>query len=402
MTLPLEGYKVLDLTFWVFAPSTAVVLGDWGADVIHVEPVEGGDPMRGLMSAGVLGFAPIDYPFDLDNRNKRSLAIDLKKPKGRDILYKLVETADVFLTNYRLTALKKLGITYEEISQINPKIIYAHASGYGEQGPEAERGGYDYGAYWARSGLMSSLGEPDDPPPPQRAALGDQISGLVFAGGIAVALLARERFGIGQKVADSLLANALWQGAFQAQAVLSGDPNVSRVSRKTAGNPLVNSYRCRDGKWLQLICLQPDRYWPGLCRAIDRPDLEHDPRFETMEVRNRNNVEMIRILDEVLATRPRDEWGRLFDEYGVLWAPVQDYYEVVKDPMVVANNYIVEVDHPRWGKTKWLMSPIQFSQTPASIRRVAPTLGQHNEEILLELGYGWEEIVQFKDEGVIL
>lgn len=406
MKSPLEGIKVIDLSFWNFVPSAAVVLGDYGADVIHIEPLEG-DPMRGALlslttSTGIALPSPINYGFELSNRNKRSLAVDLKQETGRQIIYKLAETTDVFVTSHRNSSLKKLKMDYETIAKINPRIIYAHGSGFGEKGVNSERGGYDYGAFWARTGLMASHGEPDQPPPFGRPATGDQTSGMILAGGIALALLGRERFGIGQEVFTSLFACGLWMGSMQVQSVLSGAADVPRLSRKNVSNPLYNSYEAKDGKWFVLFSLVSDTGWSDVCNAIERPDLEHEPRFDSHEKRMKNNVALISILSEVFAARTRDEWAQRFNRTDVFWAPAQTYAEVINDPVAVDNQYIVEVDHPGRGKVKLVASPIQLGKTPPKIRRVAPELGQHNEEILLEMGYTWDDIAKFKADRVIL
>jgi len=396
----LEGIKVLDLTIWYLGPMCAGILGDWGAEVIHIEDVTG-DPTRGIRAAGVVPVGETNWPWEILNRNKKSITIDLRQERGQEILYKLAGRADVFVTNFLGSVLKRMKIDYESLSQINPKLIYAQGSGYGERGSDKERPGYDFTAFWARSGIMATLGEPGSPPTPQLPGMGDFISALCLAGGISTALFAREKTGKGQKVSLSLLGAGLWMGGSQAQATLSTGIEFARVSRKTVGNPLWNYYQTGDKKWIQLVCLQSDRYWPGFCKAAGRKYLEHDPRFDSHENRMRNNVALISIIDEVMLTMTRDEWGKLFDENGLLWGPALTYAEAINDPQVLENEYIVEVPHPRYGSIKLIASPLQFNRTPAKIRSTAPECGQHTEEILLELGYSWEDMLGLKDRKVI-
>ena len=399
----LEGIRVIDLSMWAFGPSCGAVLADWGAEVIHVEDITG-DPTRGILAIGGVYLPKGDFPwpFHLCNRGKKSLAVDLRKEEGREIIYKLCERSDVFLTNFIESTLKRLRVDYETLSKINPRLIYAHVSGYGERGEEKERPGYDYAAFWARGGIMGHLGEPGSLPPPQLPALGDQISALCLAGGIALALFHRERTGEGQKIALSLLGSAVWMNSWQVQAMLSTGEEYPKLSRKEATNPLWNYYRARDGKWFYLVCLQSDRYWDGFCKAIGREDLRDNPKFNTHEKRMENNKELISILDELFLTKDRDEWGRLFDENGVLWAPIQTCSEVVRDPQVIANEFIVEVEDPEFGKVKLVKSPLQMEKTPAAVEKTAPQFAQHNEEIMLELGYSWDEIKDLKEKGVIV
>jgi len=402
MVLPLEGIRVLDLTQWVFGPTTAAVLGDWGAEVIHVEDPNGGDPMRGLQSMSVISMSDINFPFELCNRNKKSLAVDINCEQGHRVLCGLIEKSDVFVSSLRKNVLERARLDYSTLSAINPRLIFAHVSGYGEEGPEQNRAGYDYAAFWARTGLMASQGEPGTPPPPQRNGWGDQISGLSLAGGIALALFVRERTGIGQQVSLSLLGSGIWMGGCLVQGALATGEAFSQLSRKAAGNPLFNTYETSDGRWLQIISLQTDRYWPGFCKALERPDLEDDPRFDSHEKRCANNTVLISIIDEALSNRTLTDWANRFDENGVLWGPVQTYLEVANDPQALANGYITEVEHPVLGRAGMVASPIQLNKTPGSIRSTAPELGQHTEEILLDSGYSWEDIGRLKDERVIL
>ena len=400
--LPLEGIKVIDFTTWVFAPAGAAMLGDWGADVIKIEDPATGDPQRNILSVAGLEVPEVNFPWELDNRNKRSMAIDLRTEKGKEILYKLIEGADVFISNIQSAALTKLRVDYETLSGINPKLIYAHGTGYGKKGPEATRAGYDYAAFWARGGIMAKIGEPDSPPPMCLPGYGDSTGAIALAAGIVLALFAREKTGIGQEVNVALLGTALWCNGLTIAGAGVSEEALPKRSRKDMPNPIYNSYECRGGKWIMLVCLQSDRYWPNFCKVMGLADLEKDPKFENLIKRSENCKELIAILDEIFITKDREALGKVFDENGILWTPVQTPTEAVNDPQALANEFIVEVEHPTHGSFKNIASPVQLSKTPPSIRTVAPELGQHTEEILLEIGYTWDEITAFKEAKAIL
>jgi len=399
---PLEGIRVLEVAEWLFGPATAAILGDWGAEVIKIEHPRRGDGSRGILAAGVLPMARINYLWEQANRNKKSVALDLNTEKGREVLYKLVERVDVFLTNFLPTARRRLGLEYDDLARINPRLIYIKVHGYGQRGEETERGGYDYAAFWARGGIAAGLGEPETPPPPQRPGFGDQTGAMFAAGAVSAALFWRERTGKGTAIDVSLLGSALWVNALDTLAACLSGQDIPKIRRSEMGNPLWNTYRTGDGKWLQLVMLQTDRYWSDFCKAIGREDLEHDPRFDSHEKRCQNNVSLIAILDEVFAARTREEWGRVLDSYGLLWAPVQKASELADDPQVRANSYLLDFDHPVHGPVKLVASPVQFDDRPPDIRTPAPQLGQHTEEVLLELGYTWEDIARLKEENVII
>jgi formyl-CoA transferase len=402
--LPLEGIKVVDLTTWIMAPVCAATLGDWGAEVIKIENPESGDDFRWfLMVVGIdESEVPVSY-FGLDNRNKRGMAIDLKQPEGREILYKLVEEADIFVSNFPTEVLKRLELDYSRLSAINQRLIYAHASGFGDKGPDLSKPGFDATAYWARSGIMAGLAVGGQPPVAQQyAGMGDQVSGLVFFGGVLLALYNREKTGQGQQVDLSLLGVGSWVAGCPIQHVLSMGEEPPRWPRNEIRNPLLCYYKTKDDKWIYLVCLPDEPYWTPLCKAIGREDLEHDPRFSTRDKRLENNVELIAILDEVVSGKTRDEWGELLDEHGIVWTHIPtSFEEVTKDPQVLENDHIVEVEHPSRGPSKILTTPIRLNKEAPKIRMLAPEIGQHNEEILLELNYTWDDIVKLQDKGVI-
>ncbi|TAK36177.1 MAG: CoA transferase [Chloroflexota bacterium] len=397
----LDGIRVVDFTEFAFMPSVAAILGDWGADVIKIEHPTRGDGTRGLLSVGAIPTGAWNYSWELNNRNKRGIGIDASQKQGQEIIRRLVEEADVFTVSLRQSALCKYGLDYETLRKANPRLIYVHGSGYGEEGDERERPGYDIAAYWARSGIMASLAGEGQTPPFVPVGMGDLSASLALAGGIGLALYARERTGLGQKVSLSLLGMGIWGCAVPLQSVIATGAEYPFHDRKRAVNPLWNTYRAKDGKWLVLASFQSDRYWPGFCRALERPDLERDPRFIDVPTRAANNVELITILDDVFATRDRDEWGKRLDSEEVIWGPAQTFPEVMNDPQVLANGYLTDVDHPALGPIRLVRNPIELSEMPPVVSRTAPELGQHTEEILMEVGYDWDDIIRLKEEEIV-
>jgi crotonobetainyl-CoA:carnitine CoA-transferase CaiB-like acyl-CoA transferase len=384
------------------------MLGDLGADVIKIEHPVQGDAYRGMgrMYGEAMSMAGGRHAgFEAANRNQRSITLDLKNEKGRAILYSLVEQADVFFTNYTETVARKLGADYGTLSQTNPRLVYAVSSTYGPLGPWAERRGFDQTAQ-ARSGLMFAMGERDFPEPVQTVSgVADQMGATMLVQGILAALLARERQGIGQRIDVSLLGSMLHLQTMGVSVTSFRGKAWSRHCRTRTRNPLTNHYECADGKWLLFAEIQADRFWPEFCRALGLGELENDPRFATaMGGRREHATELIEILDKTLASKPRDEWLRFFEELNVPFAysPVHDYYEVLDDPQVLANEYVVDFDHPAAGRIKVMGYPVRFSKTPAQVMREAPEFGQHTEEVLHEFGgYSWEEIAKLREEGVV-
>jgi crotonobetainyl-CoA:carnitine CoA-transferase CaiB-like acyl-CoA transferase len=397
---PLKGLKVVEMGIWVAAPATGAVLGDWGAEVVKVENPLGGDPVRGLMAMGVAFEPPVNPSLELDNRNKRSVAINVQTPEGSAVVKRLLRGADVFVTNLRRNALQRAGLTYEDVRQENPRLIYAALSGYGTRGPEKDRAGFDYAAFWARAGAMASLGEPEGPPPTQRPAMGDHPAGLSLAGAICAALYHRERTGEGQEVHLSLFQAGLWMMATDIEVCLVTGMGSAPTGRMVP-NPLWNHYKAKDEKWFHLVMLQPDRYWKGFCQAIARPDLVSDERYATVFTRAQHSLEFISLLDAIFATKTCAEWGEIFDRFDLVWGPVQSVAEVVCDPQARALGAFVKVPHRTGQEIEVVRSPIEFGATPASVRHAAPELGEHTEEVLLEHGYTWEDIAALKEKGAI-
>jgi crotonobetainyl-CoA:carnitine CoA-transferase CaiB-like acyl-CoA transferase len=403
MRMPLEGYRVIDWTIWQQGPVCSAMLGDLGAEVIKVEERVGGDPGRGMlrMSGVDLADRPNFY-FEANNRNKKSLTLDLKKPEAREIIYQLAAKSDVFVQNFRKGVAGRLGLGYDDLRKHNPKLIYATASGYGPEGPESGDPSFDQLGL-ARSGIMLAAGEPDMPPLAIAGGIADQMGAIMLAYGVITALLARERFGIGQEVDASHLGSmTMLQGLSVAARLMMGFA-IPRMPRKGQGNPLWNHYQCKDGKWICLGMLQPDRYWVDFCRVVGRPELGTDERFKDLRVRAANSPAAIQALDEAFATKPRDEWMKILRAGGdFIFCQVNSVDELPEDPQVKANDYVVDFDHPRFGTTKVVGMPVRLRETPGSVRLPAPEFGEHTEDVLVNLlGYSWEQVGQLKEKEVI-
>ena len=402
MSMPLEGIKVLEMSAYVVGPATSVILGDLGAEVVKVEPPDGGDPFREILKTGIAPPADFNYLYEFFNRNKKSITVDAKTDRGKEIIYKLVEGSDIFISNYRPSAIEKLAIDYETLSRINPKLIYAHITGYGPKGPGRDWPAFDETAFWARSGIMGILGEPDIPCCPPRGAIGDLTTALGVFGSIMLALYHRERTGVGQKVDSFLLSSGAWVVGWDLQTSLYTGHDVLRQSRKNRANPLHNTYLTKDGRWMQFSMAQTERYWPILCRALDREDLLGDSRFSSHEKRCQNSELLISIIDGIMATKNLDEVKGRFYEEGLVWAPAQTLTEVINDPQLVANEVFIEYDHPSVGRFRGIDSPIKLSRCTNKAKAPAPELGQHTEEVLLELGYAPNQIEELKRQKVII
>jgi crotonobetainyl-CoA:carnitine CoA-transferase CaiB-like acyl-CoA transferase len=413
MAMPLEGIRIIDWTVGQFGPVATSMLGDLGAEVIKLEQPVIGDPGRGMQS--IMGRSATGLPegrnyyFENNNRSKRGITLDVTKKEGQEIVYRLVKTADVFVNNFRQGVASRVGLDYGTLSQCNPKIIYAWASALGPDGPDSEKPGLDFLAQ-ARSGLMTSVGEPGMPPLVTQGGPADQIGAVFLGYAVVIALLARERLGVGQEVDVSLLGSMITaQGLNVAARTILGY-EIPRHERAKIRNPLWNHYQCADGRWLVLAMLWSGRCWPDFCRVMGIEDLQNDPKFESMQTRADNSEELISILDNIFATKTRDEWIRIFDDAlargaDIIYSIMNTISDLPDDPQATANNYITNFNHPVFGEIKVVGLPYKFHKTPGVVggnnRREAPELGQHTEEVLLELGYTWDDIVEFKDKEVI-
>jgi crotonobetainyl-CoA:carnitine CoA-transferase CaiB-like acyl-CoA transferase len=398
---PLEGIRVLEVANWLAVPGCGALLTDLGAQTIKVEP-PGGDAWRGfrLDTRGWDNPPPGNPMFEVDNRGKRSIAVNLDHPDGRAVVHRLAQDADIFLTNLVVGRRQRYGLTYPELAADNQRLIYLSFSGYGDEGPDRDRLGFDYAGFWSRSGILGSIGDPGLPPPMPRTGMGDHVTAPLLLAGVLAALYERDRSGVGQQVSTSLLNSGMWVLASDLQATAMTRQEPRRTSRAEAMNPLLNTYQAGDGLWFMLVMAAPDPYWPKMCAALARPDLERDPRFGAIKDRTANAAALVAEFETAFAAHPRDEWGRRFDAHGLIWAPVQRMMDVVDDPQVAANGYFTEVrDHPVYGTFPTINTPLKFSRSEVGPKGPAPEVGQHTEEVLLEAGYGWEDIGRLRETG---
>ena len=394
---PMEGIRVVDVGFWVAGPSCGAILADWGADVIKVEPIAG-DPFR---SIGWLYGPDTNPPFELDNRGKRSIALDYGSEAGRAVMRDLVERADVFVSNLRPGGLERAGLDWDTLAAVNPRLVYASITGYGLEGPDRDRPAYDMGAFWARAGVAAALTTEGSPYPYQRGGMGDHMTGMAAAGGVAAALLARERTGRGQLVSASLLRLGMFMMGWDTSVNLrTGQPTVP-TSIDSPPNPLINVYTCADGKAFWMLGLEGDRHWPNLVRALGEPAWTRDARFVSTETRLTHAPELTHQLQEVFRTATRAEWTDVFDREGVWWSPLQATHETIEDPQARAAGGVVEVPTGDGSTVPGVASPVDFSGTPWRVRDMPPELGQHTELVLVELGLDWDEIESLRQAGVI-
>ena len=395
-----DGVRVVELAQWVFVPVAGALLADWGADVVRVERLEG-DPYRGLATQGIgTDGGGINLSVALANRGKRSIAIDLRHERGRAVLDQLMETADVFLTSLRPGALDRLGLGAGTLTARFPRLVYARGHGYGARGPDAGLPGYDSSAFWARGGMAHVLTPADrEHPISQRGAMGDRNGAMALAFGIAAALVRRARTGTGTVVDVSLLATAMWTLSSDVLAALQGGTPRAPLGREAAVNPLVGAYRTKDGRHIQLVFLQGDRYWGDFCRLLGRDDLAADPRFADLTARRENFHACAAELDAEFARRTFAEWKDLLAAIDAPWAPVQAVEELLDDPQVKANGYIGQVEED--GQSYALPAvPVQLGERPPALRR-APEHGEHTEAVLLGLGYTWDQIAGLRDCGAV-
>ncbi len=376
---PLEGVKVVELGVWVAGPGAGGVLADWGAEVIKVEPPDG-DPMRRIFALLSGHGQPKSPPFDLDNRGKQSVVADLTSEEGKAAALDLIGDADVFLTNLRPAAVDRLGLGPGEVMATNPRLVYASVTGYGSRGPDADRAGYDVGAFWARSGIAATLNPPDEQPPMIRSGMGDHVTAMTLVAGINAALLARERTGKGQLVETSLLRTGIWCMGWDLGIQLRFDKLLPTSPRTEVVNPVTNSYRAGDGTWFWLLGIEADRHWPGLLRAIDRIELADDERFVTSRDRRKNATALIAILDEVFASADRDHWTGRFDQHDVWWAPVNTAADVLVDPQAIASGAFVDVPEGGGAEShRAVNTPVDFGGVVTRPSGGVPGLGQHSD-----------------------
>jgi crotonobetainyl-CoA:carnitine CoA-transferase CaiB-like acyl-CoA transferase len=338
----------------------------------------------------------------MDNRSKRSVGIDLSNPAGLAVALELIDDADVFLTNVRMAGLARLGLDPETLAKRNPRLVYCAITGYGLEGPDADRAAYDIAAFWARSGIAAALTQPGSHPPFQRGGMGDHNAGLAAAGAVSAALYKREKTGQGQLVSTSLLREGIYTLSFDLSITCRYGVAVAAGNRKTMGNPCINNYQDEAGRWFWIVGLEGDRHWPPLCRAVGHPEWMEDERFATAQARAANAETLISALDEIFATKTIAEWAPIFDATeDFFWSRVQTGDEVVNDPQVIAGGGLVDV--PDQGSTiKFPATPVDFHGTPWKVRANAPEHGEHTDEVLREMGRSDEQIAALREEGAVV
>jgi crotonobetainyl-CoA:carnitine CoA-transferase CaiB-like acyl-CoA transferase len=395
MTAVMKGVRVIEVAEHAFVPGAGALLSDWGAEVIKIEPAERGDASRALIAVGAAG---INVLYQTANRGKKSIGLDLSKPEGREVLYKLVKKADVFLCNKPPRVRKKLKIDVEDIRAHNPKIIYVRGTGQGERGPDKDKGGYDLLTYWHRAGASSATASPRGELPFLPApGFGDFTGAMFIAGGIMGALFHRERTGEAPIVDASLLATGMWaMGASGAVAASFGSYTWPPQIR----SPLSAIYRTKDGRHIAFSCLQVGHYWPILCNLIERPDLAADARFKDHATVMENFVPAEQALEKVFAERPLDEWLKLLANFSGQWTVVQNVLQAVNDPQVLANDIIQDCRTANGQAYKLIAAPIQYDGKAATPGR-GPEFNEHCEEILAGIGIDDEAMIDLKVRGIV-
>ena len=396
-TGPMAGVRVVELGVWVAGPAAGGILSDWGADVVKIEPPLG-DPARSFQRM-LGGDLPTNPVFELDNRSKRSMVVDLGTAEGRALALELIDSADVFLTNIRVSALRRIGLDPETLRARHPRLVYAIITGYGLEGAEADRPAYDIAAFWARSGVAASLTPPGGQLPFQRGGMGDHTVGMTAAAMISAALFARERTGEGDLVSTSLLRQGAYTIGFDVNVALMWGLPIRVGTRTTMGNVAINNYSAGDGRPFWIVGLEGHRHWPPLARAVGHPEWLEDERFATPAARAQNASALIALLDESFATKTLDEWAAIFDaDPDFFWAPVQTVDELLGDQQFHAAGGLVEVPSED-GAWTMLATPADFDVHRSAPRYRAPLLGEHTHEVLAELGKSEEDMAALVASG---
>ncbi len=394
-----DGLRVLDCASFIAAPAAATVLSDFGADVVKIEPPGAGDPYRNLPNLPGYPKSPHNYAWLLDSRNKRSLALDLATPDGKAVLRKLVAEADVFITNFPPPVRERLGITYQQLAPLNDRLIYACFTGYGTEGEEANKPGFDSNAWWARSGMMDLVRADDETTPARSiAGMGDHPCAMALYGAIVTALYQRERTGKGTQVKSNLMANGMWSSGVLAQAKLCGAAFEPRRPRERALNAVTNHYRCGDGRWIILSLLNEEKQWPTLMRCLGHEELTCDPRFATKPDRHARSIELIGVFDQIFATRDLAHWRNALDGSGLIFGVVGILDDVPHDRQMRDNDVVVPFDGENM---LTINSPIWIDGTQKTRPRLPPAIGQHSDEILRAAGYDDAAIGQLRSSGAV-
>lgn len=397
MSKPLAGIRVVEVAAWTFVPVASAMLADMGADVIKVEPPRG-DPQRGLLNLLNSGGAGPNPFNEIPNRGKRSITLDLRNPSGHEVLLKLTETADVFLTSYLPRARAKLGIDVEDIRAVNPNIIYARGSGWGNKGPMSDQGGYDLACAWATSSIATRFDLSEDGPPAMPPAFFDLQGGNTIAGAIGTALFKRERTGETSIVDVSLMNVGMWA---LAPDIVGAPFTETRLipQRRKPGNPITNWYRTQDRRWIYLVVLDSDRFWAEFCRLIDKLDWIDEPRYVDAAHRFEHRDDLVADLDAVFASQPLATWMSRLESFSAVWAPALFPEELHSHPQVEANGYLPEVKDSAGKPFRLVASAMHFDEQPTAPVSACPEVGEHTELILLEAGMHWDEITRIRELG---
>lgn len=381
---PLSGVRVVELGVWIAAPAACGIMSDWGADVIKVEPPTG-DPQRHAFKALGLPDGRM-APFELDNRGKRSVVLNLREAPDLDAMFALLERADMFVTNVRVDALERLGLDADSVRERYPALIYGRMTGYGAKGPDRDRAGYDTGAFWARSGTPLEIVPKGEVPPTIPPAFGDHITGMGMVSGLMAALFHKERTGEGSTVDGSLLRTGIYALSSDLTMQQNLGWTIKKLPRDEASGPMTNCYQTKDGKWIWLLGVEAARHWPKLVKALNRPDLGEDPRFQTTRDQVKNRRALIAEIDKELSKHDRQYWQDAFDAVDLWWAPVNSLEEVLEDPQAIASGAFTQI--PGSGEQSSILSiasPISFNEAPIEPASHSPSLGEHTEEVLDEI-----------------
>ena len=394
-----SGLKVLDLASYIAGPAATTILGDFGADVVKVEPPKTGDAYRYFYQTPPNPTSEVNYAWQLTNRNKRGIALDLKSPDAKEVLHRLICWADVLVVNFPPRVKASLGVTYEDVAPLNPRLIYADITGYGSEGPEADTPGFDVTAYWARSGLMEVTHDAGSPPTLPIPGIGDHATATSLYAAIVTALYVRQTTGKGGHVSTSLIANGIWAAAAWVEGGLNDGRFFQQHDRKNPPNALLNPYQTSDDRWILLVAAQR-KDWPGFAKAIGKPELLEDPRF-TEENRLSNGAALVELLDPLFASQPLAYWKQVLNAGRVIFGVVQIAHEIINDPQLAANNILVPVERLGRPPARTVNNPIQIFGAGTVKPGVAPQLGEHGEEILKELGFADTEIAQLNNSGAV-
>lgn len=400
---PLTGVKVVELATFVAAPAAARALADWGAEVIKIESLKG-DDLRRTPPLQKMPLNDMENPsFDLENSNKKGIAIDLKSSQGKEILFKLLDEAKVFITNWRTDALKRLNLSYEELKVHYPKLIFAQVTGYGDKGPDKDLPGYDYTSYYARGGIMGTLFEKGTSPMNLVPGLGDHQVGLFLAAGICAALYGAQRTGKGEKVTVSLFHTAVYGMAINVQSAQYGK-NHYPISRRDTSSPLLNSYRTKDDRWLEIAMPPYDIFFKRFITTLGRPELAEDDGFSTHAnlVKHHNITKLCMILEECFETKTLKEWKQILEDGDFPFAVAQEWEEILEDEQAWESDILCEKEYPTGNKRTLVRTPVMFEEMGLPEYAHGPLIGEHTTDILQELGYDDEAILQLQEGHVVI